>query len=220
MGQKIHPLGFRLVTTQKHRSIWFANFKNYNKLIFEDTLIRNFFAPKIAIAGISKIEIKRDSLGINVKINIFTGRPGILVGNLGIELKLIHKKLILLIGGNKKILVKIIKIMKPNAEANLIGDFMIEQLEKRVTFRRAIGKAIKRINLEENIKGIKIQLSGRLNGIDMARTEWVHEGRVPLQTLRADIDYAEKQAKTIYGIIGIKIWLFKGEILLKNKNYA
>lgn len=212
MGQKIHPLGFRLISTQKHHSIWFEKLKNYQQLILEDFLIRNFIEKKNKKAGITKIEIKRNSYINKIKIIIYSGRPGLFVGNSGVGLTLIYSTLNKLIKKKQNIIIDIIKIKKPNAEVNLIGDSIVDQLEKRVVFRRAIQNAIKRAN-SEKILGIKIEVSGRLNGADMARSEWVREGRVPLQTLRANIDYSEKRANTIYGTLGIKIWLFKGDIL-------
>jgi small subunit ribosomal protein S3 len=212
LGQKVHPLGFRLVTTQKHRSMWFAKFENYRELIAEDYSIRNFLEEKSQKAGIAKIEIKRNSAANKIEITIYSGRPGILVGTSGIELKAIYEKLKKITATKRNVIINVVEIKKPDAEANLIGDFIVEQLEKRVAFRRAIRKAITRANAA-NVTGIKIEVSGRLNGAEMARSEWIREGRVPLQTLRADIDYAEKRAKTIYGTLGIKVWLFKGEIL-------
>lgn len=212
MGQKVNPLGFRLVTVQKHRSIWFNSFENYPELIEEDTNIRIFFEKKAKEAGISKIEIKRNSNCNKIEVTVHSARPGILVGNSGNELNKIYQSLHKLISSNRHITVNISEIKTPDAEAMLLGDFIVEQLEKRIAFRRAVRKAILRAQAA-NIPGIKVQVSGRLNGAEMARTEWIREGRVPLQTLRADIDYAEKRANTIYGALGIKVWLFKGEVI-------
>mmetsp|Transcript_66859 Transcript_66859/g.114881 ORF Transcript_66859/g.114881 Transcript_66859/m.114881 type:complete len:193 (+) Transcript_66859:253-831(+) len=192
--------------------MWFAKFENYRELIAEDYNIRNFLEEKSQKAGIAKIEIKRNSAANKIEITIYSGRPGILVGTSGIELKAIYEKLKKIVAAKRNVIINVVEIKKPDAEANLIGDFIVEQLEKRVAFRRAIRKAITRANAA-NVTGIKIEVSGRLNGAEMARSEWIREGRVPLQTLRADIDYAEKRAKTIYGTLGIKVWLFKGEIL-------
>lgn len=210
MGQKVHPLGFRLVSTQKHHSIWFTKFKNYPKLISEDYKIRNFLETTSKKAGIAKIEIKRNSSANKIEVIIYSGRPDLLVGISGAGLKLIYENLNKLISEKRNIIVNIVKIKNPETEANLIADSIVEQLEKRVAFKRVIRNVIKRTT---NILGIKIAVSGRLNGAEMARTEWVREGRVPLQTLRADIDYSERRAQTIYGTLGIKVWLFKGEIL-------
>jgi small subunit ribosomal protein S3 len=214
LGQKVHPLGFRLVTTQKHRSMWFAKFESYPELIAEDEAIRRILNEKAKDAGIAKIEIKRNSNANKIEVAIYSGRPGILVGNSGTELTKIYTKLNKIIAKNRDIIVNIIEIKNPDAEANLIGDFIVEQLEKRIAFRRAIREALQRAQ-KQNVNGIKIQVSGRLNGAEMARSEWIREGRVPLQTLRADIDYATTEANTIYGVLGIKVWLFKSEILSK-----
>ena len=220
MGQKVHPLGFRLVTTQKHRSVWFSEFANYPNFLEEDSLIREYLETKSTEAGISRIEIKRNGIGNKIEVEIYSARPGILVGNSGNGLSEIYKKLRKIISQekfsvkntNKTIIVNIIEITTPDAEAALIGDFIVSQLEKRVAFRRAIRQAIKRTQVAK-VAGIKVQISGRLNGAEMARTELIREGRVPLHTLRANIDYADKRANTIYGVLGVKVWLFKGEIL-------
>jgi small subunit ribosomal protein S3 len=212
LGQKVHPLGFRLVTTQKHRSIWFAEFDKYPELICEDTSIRTFLEKKSKDAGISKIEIKRNSNGNKIEISIHTARPGVFVGNSGLELVNVYKNLKKIVANNRNIIINIVELKNPDSEAPLIGDFIVELLEKRVAFRKAIKRAILRTQAAK-VLGIKIQVAGRLNGAEMARTEWIREGRVPLQTLRADIDYAEKRANTIYGVLGLKVWLFKGEIL-------
>jgi len=220
LGQKVHPLGFRLVTTQKHRSVWFSEFANYPKFLEEDSLIREYLETKSTEAGISRIEIKRNGIGNKIEVEIYSARPGILVGNSGNGLSEIYKKLRKIISQekfsvkntNKTIIVNIIELTTPDAEAALIGDFIVSQLEKRVAFRRAIRQAIKRTQVAK-VAGIKVQISGRLNGAEMARTEWIREGRVPLHTLRANIDYADKRANTIYGVLGVKVWLFKGEIL-------
>jgi len=220
LGQKVHPLGFRLVTTQKHRSVWFSEFANYPNFLQEDSLIREYLETKSTEAGISRIEIKRNGIGNKIEVEIYSARPGILVGNSGNGLSEIYKKLRKIISQekfsvkntNKTIIVNIIELTTPDAEAALIGDFIVSQLEKRVAFRRAIRQAIKRTQVAK-VAGIKVQISGRLNGAEMARTEWIREGRVPLHTLRANIDYADKRANTIYGVLGVKVWLFKGEIL-------
>lgn len=212
MGQKVHPLGFRLVTTQKHRSMWFTKIENYPELIEEDDKIRNYIAKKTKDAGIAKIELKRNSTGNKIEVSIYSGRPGVLVGKGGVELTNLYTNLNELIAKNRDIVINIVEIKNPDAEANLIGDYIVEQLEKRIAFRRAVRKAILRSNAA-GVQGIKVAVSGRLNGAEMARSEWIREGRVPLQTLRADIDYAEKRAETIYGTLGIKVWLFKGEVL-------
>ena len=212
MGQKVHPLGFRLVTIQKIRSTWFSEFKNYPELICEDAAIRTFIQNKTKQSAISKIEIKRNSTCNKIEVTIFTARPGVFVGEGGSNLKFIYDNLKNLIKPQRKIILNILEVKNPDAKAHLIGDFIVDLLEKRIPFRKAIKKAISRTQAAK-ILGVKIEVSGRLNGAEMARSEWIREGRVPLQTLRADIDYAEKRANTIYGVMGIKIWLFNGEVI-------
>lgn len=212
MGQKVHPLGYRLVTIQKVRSTWFSEFKNYPELICEDAAIRTFIQNKTKQSAISKIEIKRNSTCNKIEVTIFTARPGVFVGEGGSNLKIIYDKLKKLIKPQRKIILNISEIKNPDAKAHLIGDFIVDLLERRIPFRKAIKKAISRTQAAK-ILGVKIEVSGRLNGAEMARSEWIREGRVPLQTLRADIDYAEKRANTIYGVMGIKIWLFNGEVI-------
>ncbi len=212
MGQKIHPLGFRLVTTQKHRSIWFADFDNYSKFLNEDTNIRSFLAKKSKDNAISKVEIKRNSDCNKIEITIHTAKPGLFIGNSATELTNIYNNLKTQISSNRNLIINILEIKIPDSQAELIGDVIVALLEKRIAFRKAVKKGIARAQ-SVNVLGIKVQVAGRLNGAEMARTEWIREGRVPLQTLRADIDYAEKRANTIYGVLGIKVWLFNGEII-------
>lgn len=216
MGQKVNPLGFRLVTTQKHKSNWFSKFSSYPELLQEDATIRKFLEKKNRIAGISKIEINRNNNCNKIEIIISSFRPGKLFGksrkNYQSKLRSIYQSLEKIISNKRIIIIKIMIIKNPDADATLIADFIAEQLEKRVTFRRAVKKAIEKVQAAK-VPGVKIQVSGRLNGAEIARTKWIREGRVPLQTLRANIDYAQKQANTIYGVLGIKVWLFKGEVL-------
>jgi small subunit ribosomal protein S3 len=212
LGQKIHPLGFRLVTTQKHRSIWFADFDNYSKFLNEDTNIRSFLAKKSKDNAISKVEIKRNSDCNKIEITIHTAKPGLFIGNSATELTNIYNNLKTQISSNRNLIINILEIKIPDSQAELIGDVIVALLEKRIAFRKAVKKGIARAQ-SVNVLGIKVQVAGRLNGAEMARTEWIREGRVPLQTLRADIDYAEKRANTIYGVLGIKVWLFNGEII-------
>jgi len=212
VGQKTHPLGFRLVTVQDHRSLWFSKFNQYSTLLQEDFVIRESFNSKLVPASISKIAIIRDTTGNQIKLDIYSARPGILVGQAGSGIKSIYQKLNKLLPEEKQITINVIEVSEPDREAGLVASFIAEQLEKRVAFKRAMRRAVQRAQ-EANIEGIKIQVSGRLNGAEIARSEWVREGRVPLQTLRADIDYASKTASTIYGILGIKVWLFRGEVI-------
>lgn len=214
MGQKTHPLGFRLGITQDHKSIWYANFNQYANVLKEDDKIRTYIDTLSKTNSISNVRINRNGLNDQIQLNIETGKPGILVGDLGkgLESLLTHIKKIL--PSNRQLTINILEIEKVDLNASLLADLVVEQLEKRIAFRRAIREALQRAQ-KQNVNGIKIQVSGRLNGAEIARSEWIREGRVPLQTLRADIEYATKEAHTIYGVLGIKVWLFKSEILSK-----
>nr|YP_010195582.1 ribosomal protein S3 [Gracilaria baiana]UAD82979.1 ribosomal protein S3 [Gracilaria baiana] len=212
MGQKTHPLGFRIGITQTHSSSWFSNMKSYAKLTQEDNQIRNLIEKQLNNASITLIHIDRKVDQIQVQIH--TARPGIILGKMGSGIEDIRKNLENTLQQRAQIRINLVEITDPDKEANLIAEFIVQQLEKRIAFRRVIRQAIQRSQKARN-QGIKIQVSGRLNGAEIARSEWVREGRVPLQTLRAHIDYSYKTAHTIYGILGIKVWLFKGEKILK-----
>ncbi len=214
MGQKTHPLGFRLGITKEHRSAWYANYNQYSNLLQEDDQIRTYLNKLAKAASISDIKINRNGLGDQIQLNIETGRPGALVGESGLGIENLLKNIKKLLPSDRQITINIIEVEKVNLNASLIGDLVVKQLEDRVAFRRAIREALQAAH-EDNVSGIKIQVSGRLNGAEIARSEWVREGRVPLQTLRADIDYCAKEANTIYGVLGVKVWLFKNEILAK-----
>ena len=214
MGQKTHPLGFRLGITQEHKSTWYANLNQYATILEEDDKIRTYIATISKVNNISTIQICRNGLNNQIQLNIETGKPGILVGDLGTGLKTLLDNIKKLLPSNRQLTIKIFEVEKVDLDAKLLAELVAEQLEKRVAFRRAIREALQRAQ-KQNVNGIKIQVSGRLNGAEMARSEWIREGRVPLQTLRADIDYATTEANTIYGALGIKIWLFKSEILSK-----
>lgn len=218
MGHKTHPLGFRLGITQEHRSAWYSKLNGYSKLIQEDYAIRNIILQflernSIKSTGITKILINRNNTGDQIDLEIQTAKPGVLVGESGSGLDKIDKSLTNLLP-NKKTRINIVEITNVYHHADLLADILVVQLEDRIPFRRAMKGIIERVQ-EEKIKGVKIQIAGRVNGAEIARTEWLREGRVPLQTLRADIDYSYKTAQTIYGILGIKVWLFKGDILTK-----
>merc|ERR1712127_314542 len=214
MGQKTHPLGFRLGITQEHKSAWYANLKNYADLLKEDDQIRTYLANFIKTASISNIHISRNSLSDQIKLTLETGRPGVLVGENGIGIKNLLTNLKQLLPSNRQLTIKVVEVDEINLNASLLGDLVVKQLEDRIPFRRAVREAMQRAQ-ESKVNGIKVQVSGRLNGAEIARSEWFREGRVPLQTLRADIDYATKEANTIYGVLGIKVWIFKNEILNK-----
>nr|YP_010198654.1 ribosomal protein S3 [Gracilaria pacifica]UAD87070.1 ribosomal protein S3 [Gracilaria pacifica] len=213
MGQKIHPLGFRIGITQAHSSSWFSHMKSYAKLAEEDSKIRNSIEKQLPNASITLIHIDRKVDQIQVQIH--TARPGIVLGKMGSGIEDIRKNLEKILKQRSQIRINLIEITDPDKEATLIAEFIVQQLEKRIAFRRVLRQAIQRSQKAKN-QGIKIQVSGRLNGAEIARSEWVREGRVPLQTLRAHIDYSYKTAYTIYGILGVKVWLFKGEKILKH----
>ena len=214
MGQKTHPLGFRLGITQDHKSKWYANFNQYSDILKEDNLIRTYIDTIAKPNNIANVKINRNGLNDHIQLNIETGKPGILVGNLGVGLETLLNNVKKILPSNRQLTINVLEVEKVDLNAALLADLVADQLEKRIAFRRAIREALQRAQ-KQNVNGIKIQVSGRLNGAEIARSEWIREGRVPLQTLRADIDYATKEANTIYGVLGIKVWLFKSEILSK-----
>ena len=210
MGQKIHPVGFRLGYTKDHQSCWYADKKHYPELLQEDRLIRQYVAKELSNAGISQVKIERKADQIDLAIH--TARPGVVVGRGGTGIEKLRTDLQEAVGNNRQIRINVIEVARVDADAALIAEYITQQLERRVSFRRVVRQAIQRAQRAE-VQGIKIQVGGRLNGAEIARTEWVREGRVPLHTLRADIDYAYRTALTIYGILGVKVWVFKGEII-------
>lgn len=210
MGQKIHPVGFRLGITKEHQSCWYADTKRYPELLQEDHLIRQYIAKELNNAGISQVQIERKADQIDLAIH--TARPGVVVGRGGGGIEKLRTELQDRLGNNRQIRINVIEVARVDADAVLIAEYITQQLERRVSFRRVVRQAIQRAQRAE-VQGIKIQIGGRLNGAEIARTEWVREGRVPLHTLRADIDYAYRTALTIYGILGVKVWVFKGEII-------
>jgi small subunit ribosomal protein S3 len=212
MGQKTNPLGFRLGITQKHRSGWYANWNQYSTLLEEDENIRVYLNRFTKKGSISNIQINRNGLGDQIEVSIETGRPGMLVGENGSGIKTLATSIKdKLLPSNRQLTINIVEVENINSNATLISELVVQQLEDRVAFRRAMREGLQCIQ-DDQVNGIKIQVSGRLNGAEMARTEWIREGRVPLQTLRADIDYATNEANTIYGVLGVKVWLFKSEI--------
>jgi small subunit ribosomal protein S3 len=214
MGQKTHPLGFRLGITQEHKSTWYANFNQYADILKEDDKIRTYLSTISRANSISNIRINRNGLNDQIQLNIETGKPGVLIGELGTGLENLLNNIKKLLPVNRQLTINVFEVEQVDLNATLLADLVVEQLEKRVAFRRAIREALQRAQ-KQNVNGIKIQVSGRLNGAEIARSEWIREGRVPLQTLRADIDYSTREAHTIYGVLGIKVWLFKNEILTK-----
>ena len=212
MGQKTHPLGFRLGITQNHRSSWFELKESYPSILEEDYKIRTYLEKTLSSAGISKIEIHRKS--DQIELDIHTSRPGVIVGRSGSNIEKLKEDLNKNLKTSRQIRINVTELAKADSDASLISEFIAQQLEKRVAFKRATRQAIQKAQ-RLNIKGIKVQVSGRLNGAEIARSEWVREGRVPLQTLRADIDYATKRAQTTYGVLGVKVWVFNGELTPK-----
>jgi small subunit ribosomal protein S3 len=207
VGQKVHPVGFRLGITKTWESNWFAR-RGYGDLLHEDIHIRDYIKEKLFHAGIARIEIERAAK--RVKINIHTARPGIIIGRKGAEVDKLKAELE---GMTKKqVFVNIIEIRRAELDAQLVAENVALQLERRIAFRRAMKKAVTSA-MRLGAKGIRITCSGRLGGAEMARTEWYREGRVPLHTLRADIDYGAAVARTTYGAIGVKVWIFRGEIM-------
>ena len=211
MGQKIHPTGFRLSVQRNWLSKWYANSNNFATMLNEDIKVREFLSDKLKNASVGRVLIERPSR--NARITIFSSRPGIVIGKKGEDIEILRAELQKRMG--VPVHVNIEEIRKPELDAQLIADNIAQQLEKRIMFRRAMKRAMQNA-MRLGAQGIKIMSSGRLNGIEIARTEWYREGRVPLHTLRADLDYGTSEAKTTYGIIGIKVWIFKGEVLGKN----
>ena len=207
MGQKVNPIGLRLNITRSWESIWYAD-KEYAKYLLEDQAIKKYLKKRLFHAGIAKINVERT--GEKIRVKLHTARPGIIIGKKGIEIEALKQDLDKLT--NRESVIDIQEVRRPEADAQLVAENVAMQLERRIAFRRAMKKAVNTA-LRFGVKGIKISCSGRLGGAEMARREWVREGRVPLHTLRADIDYGLAEAKTTYGIIGVKVWIFKGEVL-------
>ena len=209
MGQKVHPTGFRLGIIKTWDSRWYAS-KSFPQLLEEDIRIRDFLKERLYHAGVSRIEIERAAdKGKKAKINIFTARPGIIIGKKGAEVENLRRELQK--KTQKEMIINIKEIKKAEMDAQLVAENVAIQLERRVSFRRAMKRAVSSA-LKVGAKGIRIACAGRLGGAEMARREWYREGRVPLHTLRADIDYGFAEARTTYGVIGVKVWIFKGEI--------
>ncbi len=208
MGQKIHPTGFRLSVNRNWTSKWFANSKNYGAILNEDLKVRSFLKKKLSHAALSKIIIERPAK--NARITLYSAKPGVVIGKKGEDIEALRRKLSSMM--SVPVTLNIEEVRKPETDAQIIADSIANQLEKRIMFRRAMKRAMQGA-MRFGAQGIKIMSSGRLNGAEIARTEWYREGRVPLHTLRADIDYGFAQASTTYGVIGIKVWVYKGEQL-------
>ncbi len=207
MGQKVHPIGFRLGVIKTWDSTWYSD-KEYAKFLHEDLKIRKYIKERLYHAGVSKIQIERKTN--TVRIVIHTARPGIVIGRKGVEVEVLKQEISKLT--DRDVVIDIEEIRKPDLDAQLVAENIALQLEKRVSFRRAMKRAVTSA-MKMGAKGIKVACAGRLGGAEIARTEWYREGRVPLHTLRADIDYGFAEAKTTYGVIGVKVWIFKGEVM-------
>ncbi|MDE0331343.1 MAG: 30S ribosomal protein S3 [Nitrospinae bacterium] len=211
MGQKVHPIGFRVGITRGWNSHWFAK-HNFGDLLLDDLRIRSYVKERLSHAGVSNVEIERASE--RARINIWTARPGIIIGKRGAEVDRLKADLQELTGSQVNVNIK--EVRKAEMDAQLVAENIAMQLERRIAFRRAMKKAVTSA-LRFGAKGVKIQCSGRLGGAEIARTEWYREGRVPLQTLRAEIDYGFAEGKTTYGIIGVKVWIFRGETIRQTR---
>ena len=213
MGQKVNPIGLRLGITRGWDSIWFAKKKEYGKLLIEDYKIREFIKKNIVNSGISQVIIERTSK--KCIVSIYTSRPGFVIGKKGSDIGKIKKNLSKISSGELSLNIKEVK--KPELNSYLVAENIAQQLVKRIAYRRAMKRAMQSA-LRLGAKGIRVCIAGRLGGNEIARTEWLREGSVPLHTFRADVDYAEAEALTTYGIIGIKVWIYKGEVFSKEKN--
>ncbi len=211
MGQKIHPTGFRLSVSRNWASRWYASNRDFAGMLAEDIKVREYLKAKLKNAAVSRVLIERPAK--NARITIFSARPGVVIGKKGEDIESLKKELAARLG--VPVAVNIEEVRKPEIDAQLIADSITQQLEKRIMFRRAMKRAMQNA-MRLGAQGIKIMSSGRLNGIEIARTEWYREGRVPLHTLRADIDYGTSEAKTTYGVIGVKVWVYKGDTLGRN----
>jgi small subunit ribosomal protein S3 len=212
MGQKINPIGFRLAINRNWSSRWYANSKNFSAMLLEDLKVREHLKRKLGHAAVSRVVIERPAK--NARVTVHSARPGVVIGKKGEDIELLRGELQRMLG--VPVHVNIEEVRKPELDAQLIADSIAQQLQKRIMFRRAMKRAITNA-MRLGAQGIKIASSGRLNGIEIARHEWYREGRVPLHTLRAEIDYGVSEAKTTYGVIGIKVWVFKGEVMQKNE---
>ena len=208
MGQKVNPIGMRLQVNRTWDSRWYADTKDYGDLLLEDLRMREFIKKECAQAGVARVIIERPHK--KCRVTIHTARPGVIIGKKGADIEVLRKKLAAMT--TSELHLNIVEVRKPELDAQLVGESIAQQLERRVSFRRAMKRAVQNA-MRMGALGIRVNVAGRLGGAEIARTEWYREGRVPLHTLRANIDYAEAEAKTAYGICGVKVWIFKGEIL-------
>ena len=208
MGQKVNPIGLRLGINRTWESRWYANARDYGDLLKEDMNIREFIQKECKQAGISRVVIERPHK--KCRVTIYSGRPGVIIGKKGADIEKLRQKLTRFT--DSELHLNIVEVRKPELDAQLVAENIAQQLERRVSFRRALKRAVQ-TSMRMGALGIRVNIAGRLGGAEIARTEWYREGRVPLHTLRADIDYATSESKTPYGICGVKVWIFKGEVL-------
>ncbi|PIE07477.1 MAG: 30S ribosomal protein S3 [Rhodobacterales bacterium] len=208
MGHKVNPIGMRLQVNRTWDSRWYADTKDYGDLLLEDLKIRDFIKEEAKQAGVSRVIIERPHK--KIRVTIHTARPGVIIGKKGADIEVLRKKIAKMT--DSELHLNIVEVRKPEVDAQLVAESIAQQLERRVSFRRAMKRAAQNA-MRMGALGIRVNVAGRLGGAEIARTEWTREGRVPLHTLRADIDYAHAEAKTAYGIIGIKVWIYKGEIM-------
>ncbi len=215
MGQKVHPTGIRLGITKDWTSKWYADSKDFGKFLHNDLQVREYLQKKLAQASLSRIQIERPAR--NARITIHTARPGLVIGKKGEDIERLRAEVSGMMG--IPVHINIEEVRKPELDATLVAQGIAQQLEKRIMFRRAMKRAVTN-SMRLGAQGVKINVAGRLNGAEIARSEWYREGRVPLHTLRADIDYGFAEAKTTYGIIGVKVWIFKGEVFERGEASA
>ena len=215
MGQKVNPIGMRLQVNRTWDSRWYADTKDYGDLLLEDLKIREFIKKRCANAGVSRVVIERPHR--KCRVTVHTARPGVIIGKKGADIETLRKKLANMT--DSELHLNIVEVRKPELDAALVAESITQQLERRVMFRRAMKRAVTN-TMRVGAEGIKVKVGGRLNGAEIARSEWYREGRVPLHTLRADIDYGLAEAHTTYGVIGVKVWIFKGEVFDKPKPEA
>ena len=217
MGQKVNPTGLRIGVIKDWESRWYANKKDFADTLVSDYKLREYLLETLAPAGVPKVEIERDAK--RVRINIHCAKPGIVIGRQGAEIEKLKEICKKKIGGDKEVFINIVEIKQPDLVAQLVAENIASQLERRISFRRALKQSIGR-TMRLGARGIKVQVSGRVGGAEIARTERYHEGTIPLQTIRADIDYGFAEAKTTYGRLGVKVWIYNGEVLHENRKHS
>lgn len=217
MGQKVNPTGLRIGVIKNWESRWYANKKDFADTLVSDYNLREYLLETLAPAGVPKVEIERDAK--RVRINIHCAKPGMVIGRQGAEIEKLKEICKKKLGGDKEVFINIVEIKQPDLDAQLVAENIASQLERRISFRRALKQSIGR-TMRLGARGIKVQVSGRVGGAEIARTERYHEGTIPLQTIRADIDYGFAEAKTTYGRLGVKVWIYNGEVLHENRKHS